>query len=36
VRARGFDGAPYPIRKDAVSGCSDSKFCITFELSKQV
>jgi hypothetical protein len=29
VRARGSDGAPYPIRKDAVSGCSDSEFYIT-------
>jgi hypothetical protein len=31
-RARGqFDGALYPIRKAAVSGCSDSMFCITYE-----
>jgi hypothetical protein len=30
VRGRESDGAPYPIRKDAVSGCSDSMFYITF------
>ncbi len=29
VRGRESDGAPYPIRKAAVSGCSDSEFCIT-------
>jgi len=29
VRGRESDGAPYPIRKDAVSGCSDSMFSIT-------
>ncbi len=26
VRGRESDGAPYPIRKAAVSGCSDSVF----------
>jgi hypothetical protein len=29
VRGRESDGAPYPIRKAAVSGCSDSVFYIT-------
>ncbi len=29
VRGREPDGAPYPIGKDAVSGCSDSMFNIT-------
>ena len=29
VRGRESDGAPYPIGKDAVSGCSDSMFNIT-------
>ena len=34
VRGRESDGAPYPIRKAAVSGCSDSKFEITLEIAE--
>jgi hypothetical protein len=31
VRGRESDGAPYPIGKAAISGCSDSMFDITKE-----
>ncbi len=34
VRGRESDGAPYPIRKAAVSGCSDSMFKITIRALK--
>ncbi len=35
VRGRESDGAPYPIRKAAVSGCSDSEFQITPEIKNK-